>query len=124
MGVVLSHILAEEEPLEVIVERFASRTCLLLKNVPPETHIDYLELHIDSKAELSTSGIDHKIVSKPGNLYLLVFKSPIGKYLAIDYIIANCICDLVWIMHTRMEFHFIAGCIYSSTFPQYIALLL
>ena len=80
MGAVLSYLLAEEEPLEIAVKQFASRTRLLLRDISAETDIDYLDLHIDSVAELSASGIDYEIVSKPGNLYLLVFKSSIGKY--------------------------------------------
>lgn len=79
MGAVLSYILAEEEPLEVAVKQIASRTRLLFKNIPPETDIDFLDLHIDKVAELSTGGIEYEIVSKPENLYLLVFKSSIGK---------------------------------------------
>lgn len=83
MGEVISYIQPEEEQLEVAVSRFASGTQLLLKNIPQDTDIDYLDLHVDNVAELAANGIDYKIeiASKPENLYLLVFKSSIGKCL-------------------------------------------
>ena len=73
----------EEEFSEETVEQVTNRKNLLLKNIPQGTHIDHVDLHIDKVAELSASRIDYDIVSKPGNLYLLVFKSPIGKYIAM-----------------------------------------
>ena len=67
--------------LLVAIKQFPSRTCLILKNISPETEISDWEPHIDAAAELSKSGIEYVIVEKPGNLYLLVFKSSIGKFL-------------------------------------------
>jgi len=79
MGGLLSYLVAEEEPFEVVVKKIASSTRLLLKNIPPGADIDHLDLHIDKVAELSTRKISYEIVLKPGNLYLLAFKSSIGK---------------------------------------------
>ena len=95
MGAVLSYFLpeedytlteiVEEEFSEETVEQVTNRKNLLLKNIPQGTHIDHVDLHIDDVAKLSASRIDYDIVSKPGNLYLLVFKSSIGKYIARYY---------------------------------------
>ena len=73
MGQELEVTLAGDEP----PKQEASN--LLLKNVPPGTDIDFLELYMDSVTGLSVSDDDYEILEKSGGLYIVVFKSTTGK---------------------------------------------
>ena len=91
MGQILSNFLAEwdeeeEQPAaEPGVERVASQVCskktsLALKNIPPGTAIDYLEYYVDKVTGLSARGGDYELISKTDCLYIVKFRSSIGKY--------------------------------------------
>ena len=92
MGQTLSHFLAEwdeeEEPAaEPGVEHVASsqrvfskkKTALVLKNVPHGTASDYLEFYVDKVTGLSARGGDYELISKAECIYIVKFRSPIGK---------------------------------------------
>ena len=73
MGQELTVVFAEEESLK------QEPSNLLLKNIPPDTDIDFLELYMDSATGLSGSDGDYQLLPKPGGLYLVVFNSTLGK---------------------------------------------
>jgi len=73
MGQKLDVTLADDEPPE------QEATNLVLKNVPPGTDVDFLELYMDSVTGLSASDDDYEILEKSGGLYMVVFKSTTGK---------------------------------------------
>ena len=73
MGQQLDVSLAEDEPPE------QEATSLLIKNVPPGTDADFLELYMDNITSLSASDGDYEILEKSRGLYLVVFKSTSGK---------------------------------------------
>jgi len=52
---------------------------LLLKNIPPNTDIEYLELYIDNVTGLTASEDEYQLVPKPGGLFMVVFNSALGK---------------------------------------------
>ena len=53
---------------------------LLLKNIPPGTDDDYLELFIDSVTGLSAGDGDYQLLPKPGGMYVVAFNSTPGNY--------------------------------------------
>ena len=72
MGQELKVVFAEEESLK-------EPSNLLLKNIPPDTDIDFLELYMDSVTGLSASDGDYQLIPKPDGMYLVVFNSALGK---------------------------------------------
>ena len=73
MGQELKVVFAEEESLK------EEPSNLLLKNIPPDTDIDFLELYMDNVTGLSASDGDYQLIPKPGGMYLVVFNSALGK---------------------------------------------
>ena len=52
---------------------------LLLKNIPPGTDTDHIELLIDSVTGLS-AGDDYQLLPKPGGMYVVAFNTAPGNY--------------------------------------------
>ena len=73
MGQELKVVFAEEESLK------QEPSNLLLKNIPPDTDIDFLELYMDNVTGLSCDNGDYQLLPKPGGLYLVIFNSALGK---------------------------------------------
>ena len=74
MGQELRVVFAEEESASQELSN------LLLKNIPPGTDDDYLELFIDNVTGLSASDGDYQLLPKPGGLYVVAFNSAPGKF--------------------------------------------
>ena len=72
-GQELKVVFAEEESLK------QEPSNLLLKNIPPDTDIDFLELYMDNATGLSGSDGDYQLQIKPGGLCLVIFNSVLGK---------------------------------------------
>ena len=74
MGQELRVVFAEEESSS------QEPSNLLLKNIPPGTDTDHIELLIDSVTGLSAGDGDYQLLLKPGGLYVVVFNSSPGNY--------------------------------------------
>ena len=87
MGQVFSYFLAEsEEYTSELVECPPSSVCsvtdkksLFLKNIPKRTDRSFLEYHIDKVSGLSTNNGDYELISREECLYIVNFRSDIGK---------------------------------------------
>ena len=73
MGQQLNVVLTEEQLLK------QDPSDMLLKNIPPDTDVDFLELYIDSVTGLSAKDGDYQLLLKPGDLYLIVLNADLGK---------------------------------------------
>ena len=86
VGQELKVVLAEEQSLK------EEPSNLLLKNIPPDTHIDHLELYMDSVTGLLAENGDYQLHPKPGGLYLVIFNSALGKWTKkYTLVIVNCV---------------------------------
>ena len=74
MGQELKVVFAEEKSSK------QETSNLLLKNIPPGTSDDFLELLMDSMTGLSANDGDYELLPKPGGLYVVVFNSAPGNY--------------------------------------------
>ena len=69
----LEVVFADEESLKQDLPN------LLLKNIPPDTDIEFLENYMDSATGLSVENGDYQLLLKQSGLCLVVFNSTLGK---------------------------------------------
>ena len=82
---------------------------LLLKNIPPGTSNDYLELLMDSMTGLSASDGDYELLPKPGGLYVVVFNSAPGMQTLMNvyiFVISINKCKVVFAKVISIYIHF------------------
>jgi len=74
--------MGQELKVSFVVEEQSSKeepSSLLLKNIPPNTDIDILELYVDNVTGLRASKGDYQLVPKPGGLFMVIFNSAMGE---------------------------------------------